>query len=91
VRLAIVERVLYVLAAIFLGWYALQHAITAYQQAAANRELESVHMVVDKPAAAGRRPSAGTGRTGVDVERISCSGTRRVNGRGPRAPDPVGA
>ena len=70
VRLAIVERVLYVLAAIFLGWYALQHAITAYEQAAANRELESVHIAVDKPGAVGRRPISGALIGRLEIPRV---------------------
>src|SRR6476659_8583508 len=70
VRLAIVERVLYVLAAIFLGGYGMHNAINAYQQAVANRELESVHMVVDKPAAAGRRPLSGALIGRLEIPRV---------------------
>ncbi|HEU4939040.1 MAG TPA: class D sortase [Vicinamibacterales bacterium] len=72
-RLAIVERVLYVLAAILLGWYLLQHGITAYQEAAANRELESVHMAVEKPASTEPRLTNGALIGRVDIPRVGVS------------------
>jgi sortase A len=69
-HLAIAERVLYALAAILLGWYLLQHAITAYQEAAASRELESVHMTVDKPARSAPRLTTGALIGRVEIPRV---------------------
>lgn len=43
-NLAVLERVLFALAALLLGWYVIQQATTAYQQTAMNRELESMRM-----------------------------------------------
>src|SRR4029453_1393471 len=72
-RLAIVERVLYVLAALFLGWYLLQHAITAYQAAAANRELESAHMAVNTPTSTAPRLTTGALIGRVEIPRVGVS------------------
>lgn len=71
--LAIVERTLFALAAVLLGWYLLQHAITAYQQAAANRELESVHLAVATPAATRTRLPVGALVGRVDIPRLGVS------------------
>ncbi|MFL6280619.1 MAG: class D sortase [Vicinamibacterales bacterium] len=71
--LALVERGLFALAAILLGWYFLQHAITAYEQAAANRELESVHLAVDRPASAVPRLTAGALIGRVEIPRVGVS------------------
>src|SRR3954468_17812698 len=71
--LAIVGRALFALAAVLLGWYLWQHAITAYEQAAANRELESVHLAVATPAASQACLAVG-GRVGlVDILRVGVS------------------
>ena len=72
-HLAVVERVLYALAAILLGWYLLQHAITAYEQAAADRELESVQMAVDKPTATVSRVTNGSLIGRVEIPRVGVS------------------
>lgn len=72
-HLAIVERVLFALAAILLGWYLLQHAITAYEEVAANRELESVHMAVDKPASTVPRLTNGALIGRVQIPRVGVS------------------
>jgi sortase A len=71
--LAIVERGLFALAAVLLGWYLLQHAITAYQQAAANRELESVHLAVATPAPSHARLPVGALVGRVDIPRVGVS------------------
>jgi len=71
--LAIAERALFALAAVLLGWYLLQHAITAYEQAAANRELESVHLAVATPAARHARPAVGALVGRVDIRRVGVS------------------
>jgi sortase A len=71
--LAIVERALFALAAVLLGWYLLQHAITVYEQAAANRELESVHLAVATPAARDARPPVGALVGRVDIPRVGVS------------------
>jgi len=71
--LAIAERALFALAAVLLGWYLLQHAITAYEQAAANRELESVHLAVATPAAGHARPAVGALVGRVDIRRVGVS------------------
>jgi sortase A len=71
--LAIAERALFGLAAVLLGWYLWQHAITAYEQAAANRELESVHLAVAIPAASRARPVAGALVGRVDIPRVGVS------------------
>jgi sortase A len=72
-HLAVVERVLYALAAILLGWYLLQRGITAYEQVAANRELESVHMAVDKPTATLPRVTNGSLIGRVEIARVGVS------------------
>jgi LPXTG-site transpeptidase (sortase) family protein len=76
-RLAIVERALYVLAAILIGWYLLQHGITAYEEAAANRELESVHIAVEKPASTVPRLTNGALIGRVDIPRVGVSAVVR--------------
>jgi len=72
-RLALVERILFVLAAVLLGWYLLQHAITAYEQAAANRELESVHLAVDKPPSTAPRLTKGALIGRLEIPRVGVS------------------
>ena len=72
-RLALLERVLFVLGAVLLGWYLLQHAITAYEEAAANREFESVHMAVDKPASTVPRLTRGALVGRVEIPRVGVS------------------
>ena len=72
-RLVIVERVLFVLGALLLGWYLMQHAITAYEQAAANRELESVHLAVGKPASIVPQLTPGTLIGRVEIPRVGVS------------------
>jgi sortase A len=72
-ELVIIERVLFVLGAILLGWYLVQHAITAYAQAAANRELESVHLAVGKTATAPPRLTTGALLGRVDIPRVGVS------------------
>jgi len=71
--LAIAERALFALAAVLLGWYLWQHAITAYEQAAANRELESVHLAVATPAASHARLAVGALVGRVDIRRVGVS------------------
>jgi len=72
-HLPLVERALFALAAILLGWYLFEHAMTAYEQAAANRELESVHLAVDKPASALPRPTGGALIGRVEIPRVGVS------------------
>jgi sortase A len=43
-RLPWLERALFALAAILLGWYVVQKASTAYYQAVSSRELETIRM-----------------------------------------------
>jgi len=72
-HLPLVERGLFALAAILLGWYLFQHAMTAYEQAAANRQLESVHMAVNTPASAAPRLTAGALVGRVEIPRVGVS------------------
>jgi sortase A len=72
-RLAILERTLFALAAICLGWYVLQHAITAYEQASANRELESVHLAVDNTASTAPQLVKGSLIGRVEIPRVGVS------------------
>jgi sortase A len=72
-RLAIVERALFALGAVFLGWYLLQHAITAYEQAAANRELESVHLAVAEPLSTASRLATGSLIGRMEIPRVGVS------------------
>jgi sortase A len=50
------ERALFVIAIVLLGWYALQRSITYYDQRASNRELEEIRMAVSPAAAADTAP-----------------------------------
>jgi LPXTG-site transpeptidase (sortase) family protein len=72
-HLRLVERGLFALAALLLGWYLSQHAITAYEQASANRELESVHIAVGKPASALPRLTSGALIGRVEIPRVGVS------------------
>jgi LPXTG-site transpeptidase (sortase) family protein len=72
-RLRVVERVLFVLGAVLLGWYLVQQAITAYEQAAANREFESVHLAVDKPASTVPLLARGALVGRVEIPRVGVS------------------
>ena len=71
--LAVLERVLFALAAMLLGWYLVQHAVTNYQQAAASRELESIRLPVSTPSP--RRAVIATGALvgRVDIPRLGVS------------------
>lgn len=62
---AILERILFVVGAILLSWYLGQQVMTAFEQAKASRELESVHIAVGSPA-----PATATLATGALVGRI---------------------
>jgi sortase A len=64
-HLVVLERALFLLAAILLGWYGLQQATTAFRQAALSRELESMRMPVAVPS----RPMAELA-TGALVGRV---------------------
>jgi len=72
-RLPLVERALFALAAILLGWYVVEHAVTAYQQAAASRELESVYVAVPKPATAVTRLATGSLIGRLEIPRVGVS------------------
>jgi sortase A len=50
-RLPSLERALFALAAILLGWYVVQKASTAYYQAVSSRELETIRMSMPRTTA----------------------------------------
>jgi sortase A len=56
-----------------LGWYVLQHAMTAYEQASANRELESVHLAVGKSTADVPQLASGALIGRVEIPRVGVS------------------
>jgi sortase A len=72
-HLPIVERTLFALAAICLGWYLVQRATTAYEQAAASREFESVHLAVAKTSSPVSRPATGAVVGRIEIPRIGVS------------------
>lgn len=72
-RLAVIERILFALGAVLLVWYFVQRAITAYEEAAANRELESVHLAVDKPVSTVALLATGALIGRVDIPRVGVS------------------
>jgi sortase A len=72
-QLPLVERALFALAAILLGWYVVEHSVTAYQQAAASRELESVHVAVPEPATVVTRLAKGSVIGRLEIPRVGVS------------------
>ena len=48
-HLRAIERALFALAIVLLGWYGLQQLATAYDQAIASRELETIRLPVNAP------------------------------------------
>lgn len=72
-RFALLERALFALAALLLGWYVVERALTSYEQAAASRELESVHVAVAKPAIPATRLPTGSVIGRLEIPRVGVS------------------
>jgi sortase A len=72
-RFALLERALFTLAATLLGWYIGERALTSYEQAAASRQFESVHIAVPAPVST-RTPLASGAVIGrVEIPRVGVS------------------
>ena len=56
--LRLLERTLFLVAIVLLGWYGLQQAATYYDQQASSRELEEIRMSVAPPARTDATPRA---------------------------------
>jgi sortase A len=67
------ERTLFTLAAVLLGWYVLQQAWSSYYQAVSSRELETIRMSMPTVAAPKTRLPIGSLVGRIDIPRLGIS------------------